>query len=512
MYGPNRIASLIAVSAALFGCGGAPVSMRQPTDPLTDSTEGSSAEAPPAATTPLRDGVLVAYAGGREIGRERYRDDGRTLLSEIVLAGTKFTLTIDRAAHRVVVEAGTQRVEREYDAGTLVLENGSWQSYALALEAYADAREAKPVRVLIPGQGVTAEGTVRVRERDDGAHRVELSLGSTAITAEVNGGEVRRVTIPAQGIEVLPEGVVPATSARRGAPEGIVEEAVEVNRAGVALRGVLWVPEEREGPLPIVVLVAGSGPTDRDGNQSMGLRTDTYRLLAEGLARQGVASLRYDKRGIGESGTNFAVAETVFDDFVEDALAMVEHAAGDERFRGVTLAGHSEGGLIALRVARRASVRSVVLLAAAGRPIATLLREQLARQLDAETMAELDRILAELRAGRAPDRVPEVLTPVFHPAVQAFVRSMMDIDPGPLARRVRVPMTIIQGETDAQVSVEDARLLARAQRRARLVLVPSANHLFKDEPSAALPQESYTDPSRPIVPAVLDALVAAARR
>ena len=126
------------------------------------------------------------------------------------------------------------------------------------------------------------------------------------------------------------------------APARIVEEALEVDSRGVTLRGVIWRPASAEGPTPVVIVIAGSGPTDRDGNQQPGLDTDTYRMLAEALAREGIASIRYDKRGVGTSGRNFDAARVVLGDFTADAAAILARAREDERFSSVWLAGFFE--------------------------------------------------------------------------------------------------------------------------------------------------------------------------
>lgn len=454
----------------------------------------------------------MAYQHGVEIGRTRYEDDGHTLRSDINLAGTQFSVAVQREPRRAHVEHGGQGVDRDVTPDTIVLENGDWQAYAIAAEWFASSTEARDITVLLPGQNARVPGRLTVAPSADhaGGRSVHVQIATTEVHAEIDSnGAVVRVEIPSQGIEVLPEGVEAQRPAARVAPAGVTEEPVEVERGGVALRGVLWRPSNASGPTPVVLFIAGSGPTDRDCNQQPSLRTDTYRWMAEALAQRGIASLRYDKRGVGASGRNFAMADTTIEDFVADATALIEHLRADPRTASITVAGHSEGGLIAIMAAGRTHVDALALLATAGRPFGALIREQLARQLDAHGVAEVDGAFADIRAGNPIGGVSAPLRVLFNPTVARFLQSVLDIDPAQLLHALHLPTVIVQGETDAQVTVADARLLAAARPDARLVVLPRTNHLFKEEAAATLPQASYTNPDLPVVPAAIEALVSA---
>ena len=178
-------------------------------------------------------------------------------------------------------------------------------------------------------------------------------------------------------------------------------------------------------------------------------------------------------------------------------------------FGAVSLAGHSEGGLIALEIAARAHVDALLLLATAGRPLGVVLREQLARH--PVRMTDVDRIIAAIVAGTDPGVVAP-LDGLFGPAVRPFLRSILEVDPVRLLRAQTTPTTVIQGETDMQVTVTDARALAAARPGVRLTLLPETNHPLKREPVAALLQASYSDPSMPLAPGVLDAVLAGIAR
>lgn len=282
----------------------------------------------------------------------------------------------------------------------------------------------------------------------------------------------------------------------------------------LTLRGTLETPDT-PAPWPTVLIVAGSGPTDRDGNSAaLPGANDSLKQLAQGLAQQGVASVRYDKRSIGQSvpasGPALREEDVVFGDFVNDAAAWVQQMEKDPRFARVGLVGHSEGALIALAVADTTPVGAVVTLAGPGENIADVI----ARQIRANTanppelVAEVDRILTELRAGRRVTGVSPVLAALFRPSVQPFLISAIKYDPAQLIRTVKAPVLIVQGERDLQVTPDDARRLSAADPRAKLLLIPGMNHLLKQVgDDLALNQRSYGDPTVPLSPALLPAVV-----
>ena len=288
----------------------------------------------------------------------------------------------------------------------------------------------------------------------------------------------------------------------------------ELTVGTLTLHGTLETPDS-PAPWPAVLIVAGSGPTDRDGN-SAGLpgTNDSLKQLAQGLAKQGIASVRYDKRGIGQSvpttGPALREEDVVFGDFVNDAAAWVRQLQADRRFAGVGLAGHSEGAIIALAVANSTPVRAVVTLAGPGENLADVLQRQVRANPanPPELVAEVDRVLGELRAGRRVTFVPPILAALFRPSVQPFLISAIRYNPARLIRTVKAPVLIVQGESDLQVTPDDARRLAAADPQAKLLLVPGMNHLLKQVgDDLALNQRSYSDPTVTFSPALLSALV-----
>ena len=266
---------------------------------------------------------------------------------------------------------------------------------------------------------------------------------------------------------------------------------------------------------PVAIIIPGSGPTDRDGNNPMGITAAPYRLLAEALALKGVSTLRADKRGL--FGSKAAVTDpnaVTLADYAADAHQWARTLRQKTGAKCVWLLGHSEGALIALVAAQQPQdVCGVVLVSGAGRRLSEVLREQLrtnpanAPILDAALAA-----IASLERGQHVDvtGMNPALLPIFRPAVQDYLIDMFRQDPAKLAASLQVPVLIVQGERDLQVKPFDAAALAKAQPRAKLVLLPEMNHVLKDVASddRAANIATYADPSLPVDSGAVDAIAA----
>jgi len=229
-----------------------------------------------------------------------------------------------------------------------------------------------------------------------------------------------------------------------------------------------------EGPTrAVAVILPGSGPTDRDGNSPGGLVASTYRLLAEGLAEQGVATVRIDKRGVGQSGpAMIAEQDLTFQTYIADARAWAAEAARVTGQPCVWLIGHSEGSQIALAAAQdgNPSVCGLVLLAGAGRPAGVILRDQYRAGLPEALLAPAFAALDELEAGRTVTDAPPELAALFRPSVQPYLISWIGLDPTDLIRVYEGPVMIGQGSTDIQVTTTDSDALSAARPTAHLVV------------------------------------------
>jgi pimeloyl-ACP methyl ester carboxylesterase len=289
------------------------------------------------------------------------------------------------------------------------------------------------------------------------------------------------------------------------------EEAVTLPAPPGALEGTLSIPGGA-GPFPVVVILAGSGPTDRDGNQGQ-VRTNAYKQLADALAAQGVATLRYDKRGIAASAAALAKESDIrFGTYVSDAVAWLAKLRADKRFSRFYIAGHSEGSLLGILAAQQTKLDGLISLDGAGRPAPAILHEQMARSAP-DFAVESDAIAAQLQRGQSVDDIPDALMALYRPSVQPYLISWFKYDPAAEIAKLTIPVTIVQGDADIQITLSDAKLLAAASK-STLVVVPGMSHTLKHVAGTTLAEEtpSYTDPSLPIDPAVVQAIVALVTR
>ena len=257
----------------------------------------------------------------------------------------------------------------------------------------------------------------------------------------------------------------------------IREESVILKTNNDSIFGTYSIPE-LEKKIPIVLIIAGSGPTDRNGNNPM-MANNALKMMADGLNSNGIASLRFDKRGIADS-KNASVSETNlrFEDYINDVKAWCALIKKDKRFSELIILGHSEGSLIGMIASREKEVAKFISVAGAGFPAADILRLQLKEQppLVLEMCAP---IIEKLEHGETVNNAPEMLHTLFRPSVQPYLISWFKYNPQLEIAKLKIPVLIIQGTNDIQIRIEDAEKLSAANRSAKKILIEGMNHVLK---------------------------------
>ena len=260
------------------------------------------------------------------------------------------------------------------------------------------------------------------------------------------------------------------------------------------VQGTLLSPKGENQP-PLAILIAGSGPTDRNGNQAL-FKNNSLKYLAEGLAQKGIATFRYDKRVIAQINNATVQEEKMtFEDEVNDALLVVNHFK--DKYKKIILIGHYEGALIGLLVAQKVVVSKFVSISGAGNSSATLIEEQIGKNAP-QLKEESQKIISQLRKGELVENISPYLAPVFRKSVQPYLISWFKYKPTKEIAKLQIPILIVQGTNYLQVEDKEAQLLKEAQPKAQLLLIEGMNHVLKKVKTLEENQLSYLNPDLPI--------------
>ncbi|PTU01261.1 alpha/beta hydrolase [Pseudomonas sp. HMWF031] len=279
----------------------------------------------------------------------------------------------------------------------------------------------------------------------------------------------------------------------------VLQRPITLDTGNGELFGSLLLPKS-DTPVPVVLIISGSGPTDRDGNNPDGGRNDSLKRLAWVLAKHNIASVRYDKRGVAASlAATPDERNLTLEAYVSDAEAWGQKLKADPRFGQLILLGHSEGALIASLAAPSIDAAAVISLSGSARPIDQVVRQQLSNHLPPPLMLRSNELLDSLKAGKTDDNVPPPLQAIFRPSVQPYLISLFRQDPAAAFAKLKMPALIIQGSNDIQVGVNDARMLKAAKPDAELAVIEGMNHVMRIVPNDVKRQlASYKDPQLPL--------------
>lgn len=288
------------------------------------------------------------------------------------------------------------------------------------------------------------------------------------------------------------------------------EEDITLNTPTGDIHGKLMYPDS-DAPCPVVIIIAGSGPTDMNGNTiGAGITNNSLLYLAQELLNNGIATVRYDKRGIGKSTAAGTKEEDLrFDHYIEDAAMWADKLAGDSRFSKVIIAGHSEGSLIGMVAAKRSkAVKGYISISGCGCPAYEILEKQMQAQ-PVQIQEESAAICKELREGRTVEQVPFYLAALYRQSVQPYLISWFAYNPAVEIAKLDIPVLILQGDKDIQVGVEEAEKLHAAHQASSLYVVKDMNHVLKQcgTNDRMVQLATYSDPKLPIKPELISHIV-----
>jgi pimeloyl-ACP methyl ester carboxylesterase len=276
-------------------------------------------------------------------------------------------------------------------------------------------------------------------------------------------------------------------------------EEINVN---ALIPGTLYTPNTSK-KTELIILIAGSGPTDRNGNQP-GVSNNSLKFLAEGLAKNNYAVYNYDKRPVVEMRSGeIDESKLSFDILIQDVKDIVSYFKAKKQFNKIVIAGHSEGSLIGMNAALP-DANAFISLAGAGRPIDEILIEQIgsrAPMLKEETAKGLE----SLKKGQTFELKNPMLASLFRASVQPYIISWLKHNPQEEIKKLQIPILIVNGTKDIQISTQDAELLHKANPKSELVLIQNMNHIFKEiKGDDAENMATYTNPNLPVMPELIE--------
>ncbi len=270
--------------------------------------------------------------------------------------------------------------------------------------------------------------------------------------------------------------------------------------------GTILVPEGVEKPI-IAIIIGGSGPTDRNGNQQM-VNNNSLKFLAQGLSEKGIATFRYDKRILKQMKARTLNEESIsFDDFIEDAVAIVAYFKRSNSFSKIYVLGHSQGSLVGM-LAAQTGVDGFVSLAGAGQEIDDVIVDQLAKQAPG-LKDNARQAFDDMRANGIAVNYSPGLASIFRKQIQPFMLTWMRYDPKLEIAKLDMPVLLVNGEKDLQVQVSEAEILKSAKPDAEYLIIPQMNHILKKiEGDDIENSKSYNEPNRPVMPEVIELISA----
>ncbi len=268
--------------------------------------------------------------------------------------------------------------------------------------------------------------------------------------------------------------------------------------------GTLLTPVSKELPI-LAILIADSGPTDRNGNQNF-LKNNILKKLAESLSNHEIATFRYDKRIVKQIRKGNVDKNIMFDDFVTDAISVIEYFKKTNSYSKIYVIGHSQGSLVGMLAAKERA-DGFISVSGAGQSIDKVIIEQVQKTAHMYT-EDTKRVFDIMRKGKTTTDYPTALSSFFNIDIQPFMMNWMQYNPQDVIQSLDLPILIINGTKDLQVTVEEATHLKEASRHADLKIVDKMNHvLFIIEGDDLENSKSYNESARAIAQEVTTAIL-----
>jgi dienelactone hydrolase len=425
------------------------------------------------------------------------------------LQSVRLRLVADTGVAEITVGGSTQSQRIPSKADAFLMLNSSFAMTEVALERMSGAnRDSVTFPVLLASGGQTVSATARRVSPDS----VIVTIAPSQSHLALRGTKVVRAHVPAQRLVVeRVEGEAvrrlalgkPDYSASPGAPYRAEHVRIPAP-PGHVLAGTLTIPRGVSGRLPVVITISGSGPQDRDEHLPIVPGFRPFRQIADTLGRRGIAVLRLDDRGTGESTGDFSKATSA--DFADDVRAAIAwlRARPDIDPQRIALLGHSEGAMIAPMVAATdPKLAGIVLMAGPSKRGREVLDHQIRYGIEHDSSiaaAKRDSAFAATRSAADTTAAP-----------LAWMKFFLAYEPLPTIRKVKVPVLVLQGATDQQVTADqadaiDAALREAGNRDVTVRVLANRNHLFLPD-SIGNPAGYVRLPSGKIGPDVMGEIV-----
>lgn len=244
------------------------------------------------------------------------------------------------------------------------------------------------------------------------------------------------------------------------------------------VEGTLLAPNSRT--TTVAIIISGSGPNDRDGNQNF-MQNNSLKYLAEDLAYAGIATFRYDKRALTmlkKGASEKQIKKVTFNDFVDDAKKVVNYLKNTKHYDNIYIIGHSQGSLVGMLAASE-NVKGFISISGPGKPIDEIILDQIGQMGATDLVESAKKTFAILKTGKTDKDFNPGLANIFNLDVQPFIRSWIAYSPTEELAKLTIPTLIINGDNDIQVSQNEAELLQKAKPEAKMVIIKNMNHVLK---------------------------------